>query len=70
MSVTQKDFEAEALAIHKHLSQTVPAPLLAVYLHERGEYLSSQNPRFKMGMFIHTCATGELTKGAHNGDSD
>lgn len=70
MAVTQKDFEAEALAIHKHLSSVLPAVTLAAYIVERGEYLSSQNSRFKMGLFIHTCATGELTKGAHNGDSN
>lgn len=66
MAVTQKDFEAEAADIANHLSEHVPAVVLAPFIAARCKTLHDSNNLFKAALFTKACATP--TKEAPNGD--
>jgi hypothetical protein len=57
MSVTQKDFIAEAHDIATHLAPYVHGPVLAPYIIARCDRHETDNPRFDRQRFMLACAT-------------
>lgn len=56
MSVTMKDFQAEAADIAKHLTPYVHGPVLSAYVGARCATLKAANDRFDRERFFLACA--------------
>jgi hypothetical protein len=61
MSVTMKDFQAEAADIAKHLTPYLHGPVLSAYIGARCATLKAANERFDAPRFFLACAAIETS---------